>query len=88
MKTILCSLLNLIFDICFLVLIVRMFLVYIPHNKSQKLIKIVYRMTDPFIDWIEKGLPPQFIGFDASPLIAMILLYLIQQIILRIISII
>jgi uncharacterized protein YggT (Ycf19 family) len=47
------------------------------------LIKPIYEATEPILSMIRNGLPPAWIGVDASPFIAIILLYVIQQVLLR-----
>jgi YggT family protein len=68
--------------------VIRAFLTYLPHNKYHTLIKPVYDATEPFLSPIRKGLPPSKLGIDASPFIAIVIFYLLQQILLKILSII
>jgi YggT family protein len=88
MRYIAFSVLNLIFDVAYILVIIRAFLSYVPHNKENKLIRPIYLVTDHLIGYIQRGLPPAWLGFDASAIIAILLIYLLQQIIYYFISLI
>lgn len=88
MRYMMFTILNLIFDLAYLLVIIRAFLSYVPHNRENKLIKPVYLVTDHLIGYIQRGLPPARLGFDASAIIAILLIYLLQQIIYFFISLI
>ncbi len=73
---------NTVFQIYILLLLVRAVLPWIPHNRFHPVVSSLYSITEPVLAPIRRGLPPMRIGVDASPFIAMILLWLLQQIIL------
>jgi YggT family protein len=79
---------NFIFDLAYILIVIRAFLTYLPHNRYHPLIKPAYDVTEPFLSVIRKGLPPSRIGIDASPFIAIILLYMLQQVLLKVLSLI
>ena len=81
-------LINLFFQVYILLIVVRAILPWIPHNRFNPLIAFVYEVTDPILQPIRRGLPPMKIGIDASPFVAIVLLWILQQIILRILSLI
>ncbi len=86
MKQLLLTAINLVFDVTYILIVARAFLTYLPHNKLHPLIKPLYNSTEPFLSVIRKGLPPNKIGIDASPFIALLLLYLVQQLLLMILA--
>ena len=88
MRMIILTLINLAFDAAYVLIVIRAFLTYLPHNRYHPIIKPAYDMTEPLLSIIRKGLPPAKIGLDASPFIAIVLLYLLQQILLKILSLI
>ena len=88
MRLIILTLINLAFDAAYILIIIRAFLTYLPHNRYHPIIKPAYDMTEPLLSIIRKGLPPAKIGLDASPFIAIVLLYLFQQVLLKILSLI
>jgi YggT family protein len=83
MRIIIFTLINFVFDVAYILIVIRAFLTYLPHNRHQMLIKPIYEATEPILSMIRNGLPPAWIGVDASPFIAIILLYVIQQVLLR-----
>ena len=88
MKQIIFAVTNLIFDLAYILIVIRAFLTYMPHNRFNVFIKPIYDTTEPSLSIIRKGLPPAKIGVDAAPFIAIVLLYLLQQVILKILSLI
>jgi uncharacterized protein YggT (Ycf19 family) len=88
MRLIVLTLINLSFDAAYILIVIRAFLTYLPHNRYHPIIKPAYDMTEPLLSVIRKGLPPEKIGLDASPFIAIVLLYLLQQVLLKILSLI
>lgn len=88
MRIVTFTLMNLVFDVAYILIVIRAFLTYLPHNKSQMFIKPIYYATEPILSVIRKGLPPAWIGMDASPFIAIVLLYLLQQVLLKLLSLI
>ena len=88
MRLIALSFINLGFDLAYVLIVIRAFLTYLPHNRYHPIIKPAYDMTEPLLSVIRKGLPPMKIGLDASPFIAIILLYLLQQGLFKLLSLI
>ncbi len=77
---------NFLFSVVYIMLALRAILPWLPHNKSNPFIKPVYVLTEPVLSVIKAGLPPNRIGMDVSPYIVIILLWLVQQVILKLIS--
>jgi len=88
MRQIFFTFFNLIFNVAYILIVIRAFLTYLPHNRYHPFIKPLYDVTEPSLSVIRKGLPPARIGVDASPFIAIVLLYLLQQVLIRILSLI
>ena len=70
---------NLFFVICYFLLVVRAILPWIPHERTNFWVDLVYRLTNPFLNVIRLGFPPQKMGIDVSPFVGIMLLWLIQQ---------
>jgi|TARA_Y100000816_G_scaffold28288_1_gene18133 YggT family protein len=64
------------------VIIVRIFLSWIPHDPYNQFIRIIYRIADSVLEPIRNALPIQGMGFDFSPIIAFMLLGFLKRIIL------
>lgn len=88
MRLIVQTFIQLAFKVAYVLIIIRIFLPYLPHNRYHPIIKPAYDVTEPLLSIIRKGLPPARIGVDASPFIAIVLLYLLQQVLLKILSLI
>lgn len=74
---------NFLFSIIYVLLALRAVLPWIPHNKMNPLVRPVYLLTEPILSVVRAGLPPLRIGMDASPFIVIILLWIVHQLILR-----
>lgn len=72
-------LVNLFFQVYIFLIAVRAILPWIPHNKFNPMINFVYQVTEPILLPIREGTPPLKIGIDASPFIAIVLLWLLMQ---------
>jgi YggT family protein len=79
-------LVNFLFSIFYILLAVRAVLPWIPHNRTNPLVRPVYQLTEPVLSVIRAGLPPLRIGMDVSPFVLIILLWIAHQVILRVIS--
>lgn len=77
---------NFLFSIFYILLAFRAVLPWIPHSKMNPIIRPVYQLTEPVLSVVRAGLPPLRIGMDVSPFIVIILLWIVHQIILRVIS--
>ncbi len=76
---------NFLFSVYYIILALRAVLPWLPHNRTNPFIAPIYLLTEPVLSVIRKGLPPMRIGMDVSPFIAIILLWIVHQIILRLI---
>jgi len=74
-------LINFVFIAYYLLLLARVFLPFIPHNRYNPWVRPVYDLTDPVLVPIRQGLPPTRIGIDAAPFLVILVLYLLQRII-------
>ncbi|HHT9152616.1 MAG TPA: YggT family protein [Candidatus Hypogeohydataceae bacterium YC40] len=64
-----------------LILFVRIFLGWIPHEKDHPVTEFLYKITEPVLEPVRKVIPP--VGnIDASPLAVFFCLELLKRIIL------
>ena len=77
---------NFLFSIFYILLALRAVLPWIPHNRMNPLLRPIYFLTEPVLSVIRAGLPPLRMGMDVSPFIVIILLWIVHQLILRVIS--
>ena len=60
---------------------IRVLLSWIPHNPNHTLVGFVYRITEPILRPIQGVVPPQRMGgLDLSPIIALFLLRLLNNV--------
>jgi len=74
---------NFLFSIYFCLLGLRAILPWIKHDKNFWIIRPVYQATEPVLLVIRLGLPPRWMGADYSPYVALVLVWLIQQLVLK-----
>tara|TARA_B100000530_G_C15838739_1_gene440459 strand:- start:401 stop:655 length:255 start_codon:yes stop_codon:yes gene_type:complete len=73
---------NLIFQIINIAILVRVVLSWIPHNRMNPLIDIIYQITDPILKPIQSVVPPIGGRIDITPMIAMFLIQFLRPIII------
>lgn len=72
---------QLLFQALYVLLLIRVVLSWIPGvNYHHPAVHFVYRITSPVLDPIRRIMPPMG-GLDLSPLVAMLLLYLVQGVV-------
>lgn len=74
-----------LFLLLYALLVIRVLLSWIPRvNYYHPAVHFVYRVTSPMLDPVRRVLPPLG-GLDLSPLLAILLLNLLQGIVIRLI---
>lgn len=77
---------NDIFNLYFILIILRIFLTWIPSiNWEQQPFKAVREVTDLYLDVFRRFIPPVG-GLDFSPIIAIIVLQMLQAVVSNIVS--
>jgi len=64
-------------------LIIRIFLSWIRHNPYQPVIRFIYEVTEPYLKFFRKIIPP-FGMLDLSPIIALIVLQLLEWLVRKV----
>ena len=77
------QLINGVFDIVYLLLMVRILMSWIPHNRYHPIVSMLYQVTDPILQPFQRIFPTS-IGIDFSPIFAFVFLGLLKNIIFRI----
>jgi YggT family protein len=77
------QLINGVFDIVYLLLMVRILMSWIPHNRYHPIVSMLYQVTDPILQPFQRIFPSS-IGIDFSPIFAFVFLGLLKNIIFRI----
>lgn len=82
---ILYSTIEMFFNIVFLLILARIILSFLPQYQSNSIAQLVYGITEPILSPFQRLIPP--IGMlDISPMVAIIVMGIIQQILLFIIA--
>lgn len=68
-----------IFSFVYILLILRALAPLVIRSRTNSWVLPLYAATDWLLGPIRAGLPPEKIGMDVSPYVAIILLYLVQR---------
>ncbi len=83
------KLIKLIFGIARLILLVRIFISWLPVNRDNQLIELIYKITEPVLSPVRnliRRIIKQHIPIDFSGIIVLLLLAILEYFILRIIT--
>ena len=75
--------LNFLFSVIYIALAIRAVLPWLPHDRSHPVLRPLYLATEPLLSVIRLALPPAKIGLDVSAFIMIILFWVVQQVILK-----
>ncbi|MDK2820697.1 MAG: YggT family protein [Clostridia bacterium] len=70
------------FEVLNWLIIARIFLSWFPHNPYQPIIRFIYEITEPVLAPFRRLMPRSSIPVDFSPVIAVLVLQLIERMIL------
>ena len=76
------SIIHITFEILTYIIFIRVILSWFPHNPYQPLIKLIYQISNPILIPIRNFVSP-IGGIDISPIIAIFMIQLIKNIILK-----
>ena len=76
------SIIHIAFEILTYIIFIRVILSWFPHNPYQSLIKLIYQISNPILNPIRNFVSP-IGGIDISPIIAIFIIQLIKNIILK-----
>ena len=71
-----------VFDILQILIVIRVFLSWVPHDSRGQYAIILYTITESIFEPIRFILPGRSIGFDLAPIIVFFLLGIIKKILL------
>ncbi len=70
---------RLVFSVCYLLLILRALAPFIDRSRTNNWLRPVYSATDWLLNLFRVAMPPEKIGMDVAPYVAIILLYLAER---------
>ncbi len=82
MNYLLYTVVNNVFNLLQIVIMIRIFLSWIPHDPYNQFIRVIYKVADSILRPIRDAIPIQGMGFDFSPIIAFFLLGFLKKVIL------
>ena len=68
-----------------MLIIIRVVLSWIPHDRHNQLIQLLYQLTDVILKPIREILPFQSTGVDFSPIVAFFLLGFVKKFLLMVV---
>lgn len=71
------------FEVLIWLIIARVLLSWFPHDPRNTIIRFIYETTEPILAPIRRIMPRGSLPLDFSPLIAIIVLQLIERLLLR-----
>ena len=76
------TVINNIFNLLQLIIMIRIFLSWIPHDPYNQFIRLVYKIADIILEPIREAVPLHGMGFDFSPILAFFLLGFAKKLVL------
>lgn len=70
-------------DLYMLVLFMRVMISWLSADPYNPIVQFICRITNPLIFWINRIIPTRVGMFDLSPMIAMLLVWLAEKIVIR-----
>ena len=78
------QLINVLFEVYTILVIVRVFLSWIPHDRSLFVFSFIYDVTEPLLGFFRRLIPMRGgLPLDFSPIIAILALQLLRSFVLR-----
>lgn len=82
MSTFIINFLNLLFSVLYFAILVRILLTWIPMSQDNAIVRLLNQITEPILAPARRIIPPMG-GMDFSPMIVLLLLYMVQRLLLR-----
>jgi YggT family protein len=79
------NIINIVFRIYSYIILARIFLSWLPVDRSNPIIKLIYQVTEPILAPFRVIIPLGGMGIDLSPIIVYFLLNLLRTSLIRLI---
>ena len=79
------GMINILFEILIWLLMIRIILTWLPHNRFHPIIDSIYKITEPILEPFRNMINP-IGGVDLSPIIVFFLIRLIQRYVMTFLS--
>lgn len=77
------ALLHLVLNIYLWIIIARAIISWVNPDPSNPIVRFLYRVTEPVLRPIRNLLPMQGIGLDLSPMILLVIIYVLDSFLVR-----
>lgn len=71
------------FEVLYWVILVRVLLSWLPHNREHPLLKILYEGTEPILAPFRRLMPRGGLPLDLSPFLALLVLRVIHSVVVN-----
>ena len=71
--------LDIFFQSAYLILMIRILLSWVPHDRYHPIVNIIYKCSDPILSPFQNIVPAWKLGIDLSPLFAFIALGILKK---------
>ncbi len=75
----LAKVLDIVLSIYMWVIIIRALLSWVNPDPYNPIVRTLYMITDPVLDWLRRKLPLFFGGIDFSPMVVILLIIFLRQ---------
>jgi len=66
-----------------LIVIASVVVSWVDASPYNPIVRVIYSLTEPLLDWIRRSIPVFFGGLDFSPLILILGIQFVQQVLIR-----
>tara|TARA_A100001015_G_scaffold314778_1_gene424999 strand:+ start:2752 stop:3015 length:264 start_codon:yes stop_codon:yes gene_type:complete len=78
------KILDIFFQSAYLILMIRVLLSWIPHDRYHPIVNVIYKCSDPILSPFQNIVPSWKIGIDLSPIFAFIALGIAKEFLFKI----
>jgi YggT family protein len=75
--------LNQILSLYSLIVIASVVMTWVDASPYNPIVRAIYGLTEPVLDWVRRRVPVFFGGFDFSPLVVIFGIQFLQQVVIR-----
>ncbi|MGH7813547.1 MAG: YggT family protein [Candidatus Binataceae bacterium] len=75
--------LDTLLTIYFWIVIVAALMTWIEPNPYNQIVRFIYSVTEPVLDWIREHIPVMFGGIDFSPIVVIIAIEFAQRVLIQ-----
>ncbi|MCW2278884.1 YggT family protein [Heliophilum fasciatum] len=74
---------SVVFTVMEYLIFARVLISYFPHNPNGAIFGFIYEVTEPLLGPVRRMMPASSMPFDFSPMVALLLLYVVERVVLQ-----